>query len=730
MFARMRHIGRPGRRLFRAVAPPAGVWCAVGVVLAGLVACTPPGPVVEEDRDLQLDFADADLRRVADLQDRLQVDSLLVYLTSERPEVRYLAARAFGSVRGDSTVVGPLSALLADPILDVRTMAAYALGQQGYPAALAPLTAAFERYDTTGLFDPMHRAILEAVGKVGDTVTLRQLATVDTYRASDTALVVGRMQGIYRLGVRGIVSPLATARAVAAATDSRLPLRARLYAAHYLARAAVAPDSTLAGLLAAFEALGPTAGPVAGESVERSTAGGAGGTSAAGPVEAGVSGQRLRPELRIALARALGRVGDTLVAESLAGLFARERDIRVRVELLRAAGRHPGPSARRLLVAAVRDTSEWIARTAAEQLIEIGSPQAATAYWGLARDSVITAAKPALYAAALRHLPSAYGEYRQYITSELRRRLDVPSAGPADDYHKADILRAMAEWPWNYRFLMARAFGPGSRAERTAAAEGLDAIARRPDIVAYLRAGLPAFKREYADYLRRVFASDDASLQAVAAQTIAIPHLYFRTEFGGDFGFLAAAQARLKLPQHVETAYAIEGARAALEPEYVARKLPPAHNHAVNWDIYRSLQPGLSVAIATPRGEIVVDLLEREAPATTVSFVQLVRTGFYNEKRFHRVVPGFVTQGGDPGGDGYGSLDYTIRTETPPLYYDAAGYVGMASAGPHTEGVQFFFTHAAAPHLDGRYTIFGRVVSGMDVVLALRPGDAMRMRLR
>ena len=113
-----------------------------------------------------------------------------------------------------------------------------------------------------------------------------------------------------------------------------------------------------------------------------------------------------------------------------------------------------------------------------------------------------------------------------------------------------------------------------------------------------------------------------------------------------------------------------------------------------------------------------------------VNFVQLVRTGFYNGKRFHRVVPGFVTQGGDPGGDGYGGLDFTIRTETPPLYYDGPGYIGMASAGPHTEGVQFFFTHAAAPHLDGRYTIFGRVTEGLDAVLALRRGDDMRMRLR
>ena len=697
--------------------------------------CTPPGNVVEEDRELQLDFADPELRRVADLQDRLQVDSLLSYLRSSRAEVRYLSARAFGSLKGDSTVVEPLAHLLDDPILDVRTMAAYALGQQGHATALAPLTAAFERYDTSGFFNSLHRTILEAVGKVGDTATVRQLATIDTYLPTDTALLTGQALGLYRLALRDVTLPLGTARMVAWVGDEQLPMLPRLYAAHYLGRAKITLDSFRTDLLSAYDKLGTVR--IATEAIASASPAG-GGAAGAGfgesPDPAAASARQAeraqRLEAMIALARALGKTQDTLLAQAIPGLYTNSRDVRLRVELLRAAGKYNLPASRRLLLRAVRDTSDWIARTAAEQLIAVGSPQAATSYWALARDSVVRAARPAMYAAALRHLPSYYGEYRQYINAELRRQLDMSTTSKADEYFKADILRTMAEWPWNYRYLMERSLAPVSRVEQTAAAEAVDQIAQRPDIVDYMRASFPAFKREYADYFRRVYAGDDASLQAVLASTIAIPHLYFRTEFDNDFGFLAAAQGRLKHPQHIETYYAIERARAALSPEHEARIEPPLHNHAVNWDIYRSLQPGLEVAIATPRGEIIVDLFEREAPATTVNFVQLVRTGFYNEKVFHRVVPAFVTQGGDPGGDGYGSLDYTLRTETPPLYYDGAGYLGMASAGPHTEDVQFFFTHNATPHLDGRYTIFGRVVSGMDAVLALRRGDAMRMRLQ
>jgi len=82
-------------------------------------------------------------------------------------------------------------------------------------------------------------------------------------------------------------------------------------------------------------------------------------------------------------------------------------------------------------------------------------------------------------------------------------------------------------------------------------------------------------------------------------------------------------------------------------------------------------------------------------------------------------------QAGCPRGDGYGSLDYTIRSEVPQAYYDREGYIGMASAGPDTEGTQWFINHSPAMHLDGNYTIFGKVTSGMEYVHEIQEGDAI-----
>jgi cyclophilin family peptidyl-prolyl cis-trans isomerase len=122
-----------------------------------------------------------------------------------------------------------------------------------------------------------------------------------------------------------------------------------------------------------------------------------------------------------------------------------------------------------------------------------------------------------------------------------------------------------------------------------------------------------------------------------------------------------------------------------------------------------------AVAISTPHGDIVLELAAADAPLTVHNFLELVEGGYYQRTRWHRVVPNFVIQDGDPRGDGSGGPGYAIRDEINRLRY-VRGQLGMALSGPDTGGSQFFITHAPQPHLDGGYTIFGRVYSGMDVV--------------
>jgi len=133
--------------------------------------------------------------------------------------------------------------------------------------------------------------------------------------------------------------------------------------------------------------------------------------------------------------------------------------------------------------------------------------------------------------------------------------------------------------------------------------------------------------------------------------------------------------------------------------------------------------------ISTDQGDIVMELFADKAPMTVNNFVFLAREGYYDGVTFHRVIKGFMAQGGDPSGSGSGGPGYRFGDEFhPALKHDQPGILSMANAGPGTNGSQFFITYRDTPHLDGKHTVFGRVVEGMDVVEAIPERDPARAR--
>jgi cyclophilin family peptidyl-prolyl cis-trans isomerase len=131
----------------------------------------------------------------------------------------------------------------------------------------------------------------------------------------------------------------------------------------------------------------------------------------------------------------------------------------------------------------------------------------------------------------------------------------------------------------------------------------------------------------------------------------------------------------------------------------------------------------------TERGDIVVELYADRAPRTVENFVNLARAGFYDGTTFHRVISGFMAQGGDPTGTGTGGPGYQFDDEFhPSLRHDSAGILSMANAGAGTNGSQFFITYGPTPHLDDRHSVFGKVTEGLDVLRSIRERDPQRDR--
>ncbi len=256
---------------------------------------------------------------------------------------------------------------------------------------------------------------------------------------------------------------------------------------------------------------------------------------------------------------------------------------------------------------------------------------------------------------------------------------------------------------------------------RVASVEALSTLVQRDEIDKLPKWKKKKLKEEIANIVLESFKSGDPGLISSAVEVIEKTKLDFMDQYE-DNSFIDKSLKLLTLPQDIEAYNNVLKLKSKISnKKYTPYKIK--YNHPIDWKIFETIPDSAFVKIETNKGSFDIKLFKNESPGSVVNFVKLVRDHFYDGKKFHRVVPNFVIQTGCPRGDGYGSLNYTIRSELGPLYYDDSGYVGMASAGKDTECTQWFVTHTPTPHLDGRYTIFGKVVKGMDVVNNILLGD-------
>ncbi|WP_420460829.1 peptidylprolyl isomerase [Neolewinella sp.] len=648
------------------------------VFLALVTACIPPGePAISQSVTIEL--SDSTTQRILDLQNIRRGEELLPYLHHANQRYRYLAARAFGSFPALSDAVADsLATLLYDPSEVVRTQAAYALGQGGRDQVTDELMAAF---DQSGSYPAADAAILEAVGKLGDAKAANLLAGITTYTARDTVLLTGRVYGMLYAALRGLHFPATDAAVVDLVLNAAVPSEVRYPAAQYLQRIDFRPDSSQERRLR--DLLRTTADPLIAMGVIRSL------------------GRSERAPSRVALLRRMDALPDW----------------RERVEILQALAGFEYASVRESVIEALRDPHPLVARTAADYLVAHGIPADAPLYFQLAEDLPAPVAIP-LYGAANRHLSPFLADYRSRITGTLRERY----ATTTDVYERANLLLALAEFPWMYRELHTYYRAAQHPVVRTAAAESLQAIGEREDFDAFFRSSRQRVRAELAGYYRELIEGREEGPAYHAALALSAQPDTYRAIYP-DLAWLDAALDRLELPRQLETYTEVLHARnALLGQERQLPTVPPQRVRPADWSLLQEYGERL-VVLTTAESTITLRLWPTVAPATVSSFLRLVREGYYDDKYFHRVVPNFVAQGGGPRGDGFGSEDFVLPTETPYLHWDRAGLVGMASAGRDTEGVQFFITHRPTPHLDGKYTIFGEVVEGQEVVNRLVPGS-------
>ncbi len=656
-------------------------------------SCLPPstGPS-EEDKllEVKIDFNDATTQKIYTLQDRLATDSLFGYCQHKNPTYRYMAAMAFASIQ-DKKALPVLENLLKDNVDLVRIAAAFSIGQMGDSISQNALITAFQQTDTLGKSQKLNATILEAVGKCAAPRFLKSIATVSTYNNTDTLLLEGQAWGIYRYALRNVVAPEGTKKMVETVANNRLPNNVRFVAASYLLRAKeIVIDSVAAVQLSST---------MSSETDYR---------------------------IRMGIASALGKAHNGPGYQGLLTQYSRELDYRVKSTIIKAFGNYKYGTVAPMILNSLNDKNLHIANASARFFYDNGLQiDAPTLYWKLAKDSSLNVMTQAMmYQATNKYTPYGAPNTKNAVNWEITRKFDQTN----NPYEKMAWLKAMGENLWNYKIIHDKGFSSSHPAVKTGAVSVLKDIANSSNFYYVYGLGAKDVRYNLFVYFMEAINTGDVGMMAEAAEGLRSTTLNYKSFYDGmktGKDFLTVAQSKLKLPRDIETWNAVQ--KTVDYCTGVATTIPkqPTYNQPIDWKLLNALPEKIQADIQTQYGTITIDLLKKTAPGTVLNFVQLAKNGYFDGKNFHRVVSNFVVQGGCTRGDGYGSMDYTIRSELLPLHYDEAGYIAMASSGLHTECAQFFITNAAAPHLDGRYTIFGKVTTGLDFVHKIQMGDVI-----
>jgi HEAT repeat protein/cyclophilin family peptidyl-prolyl cis-trans isomerase len=608
------------------------------------------------------------------------------------PRIRRQAALAVGRV-GLPEGVPPLVKLLADPDQEVRQTAAFALGLIGDASARDPLIGALR--DPSPL---VKGSAAEALGLIGDrsaadavgqmAAEIVQSGAAAQIPGPDADAVRDTPVAALRLALFALVRLNAYNQLAAAVLDGAQP-RVRWWPVAFALQRLEDPRA-LPALLTLAKDPQPYTRAFAAKGL------GATKDRSAVPVLVPlVDG----PDRAVAVEaiRSLGRLGDPAGAPPLLKLIAAPKaDAQLRLEAVTAIGGIKGDGVIDLLLDVLGDPSPPVRAAAIRSLAQLDQENFITVLSGLDPDphwSVRSA-----LATVLGTLPAEIGLPRLLAMRDDQDERVIPAV-----LTSLAALRA----PDAVNFLSER-LKAGDPVVRAAAATSLGRL-KAPSGPALLSEAYQAGRKDTTYVARAAALAALVEYGADAAKPTLTDALS-----DGDWAVRVRAAALLKqLDPSTDAAVRIRPAPTGRPAS--AYEVPRLHAPAVSTQVF----------IDTDRGTIQIELAVVDAPFAVETFVTLARKGFYDGLTFHRVVPDFVIQGGDPRGDGEGGPGFTIRDELSQRPY-LRGVVGIALDWEDTGGSQFFITHSPQPHLDARYTVIGRVLSGMEVVDQIQPWDVMR----
>ena len=624
---------------------------------------------------------------------------LIPLLRDPEGRTRRRAALAVGRV-GLTEGVQPLVPLLGDADVEVRQMAAFALGLIGHASARPALLKALDDLDPI-----VQGRAAEALGMIGDRADAGAVSGVVRRNAASGALAALQPDDLtyplapeieaVRLGLYALVRLGSYEALAAAALDANGQPISRWWPVAYALQRLGDPRAVPA-LLALLETPGRYTAAFAVRGLGTTKA-----TQAAGTLRALVEQRRAHPAVVIQAIRALAAMPDRAVRPALITILAdRAADPNLRIEAMTAFGALADRESIDALIELIADPNPVVRGTAIRALGRVDPDVFVATLAGLEpdRDWTVRAA----VAGALGLLPG----------DRSLPRLSMLLQDPDQRVVPAAIAALAASKPPGVEKLLIDKLRSDDFAARAAAANALGTLKSTAAVPALVE----AYKRALGD---ATYTARAAALTALTAIEPASGRQLLQAALSDpDWALRVRAAVLLQEQGSAVSLDVIRPAgagRPVVDPAWQVRLAPPFSPHAF---------------VDTDKGTIEIELAVLDAPVTVDNFITLARKGYFTGLAIHRIVPDFVVQDGDPRGDGEGGPGYTIRDELNQRPY-LRGTVGMALDWEDTGGSQFFITHSPQPHLDARYTVFGHVVDGMDVVDRLVVGDIVRrVRIR
>jgi HEAT repeat protein len=598
---------------------------------------------------------------------------LFRYLQSSNPLIRQRAVQVVGRIQ-DPQDVPQLVPLLNDPNDRVVLETVFALGQIGSPAADSALVAR-----NKSSLPELQTAIAEAFGKIGSPASVAALEQM--IRAFQPSVRAAAVEGLARAADPASLPSLFIALQDG---DPEVVWRA-IYALEKIDSPEV-PGKVMPFLEKDNALLRANAARTLGKRKDK---------TAVGPLLKTLDDGD--PAVLVNAANALGAILENAknpaAVEPLGRLLRGGRDHHVRKAAAAALGMNGHKNAKDHLVQSILDKSVGVRVESYKAIAKTLGPDSAPFLSNGVNDG-----ERLVRAAAV----ESYGIARY---DDAVNYLAPMAAKDKDPMIRAAAVRGLSHF--RSRKVVAALTGALADEDWVVATEAVTALAEIGDA-----STVPALIAVYTDRHERT--DNDLHIEVLGAlkKMRALQGEELALEALGDADKRVRTAAKELLESVGAAVPEIKSDREFYEERYAPKKKT-------------DLSPPFGTATArlkTSRGEIEIELFGDDATQTAATFISLARSGFYKGLTFHRVVPNFVAQGGCPRGDGWGDPGYTIRAEVNRHKY-TRGAVGIADSGKDTGGSQFFITHSTQPHLDGRYTIFGRVTKGMDVVDELDQGD-------